>query len=252
MTLVTESTQRTAAQALAGYPLSVEGNLSGDLLAFRFADAGPALLAWVRDRSVLVLAEASGSRIAEAKLETDSVIVPELTRPGVLAAIWAVSPGGTVWRFGPKLEPMAPFPVATGIASPMPPALIDGRLALFSRADSTLVFVAPDGSRSVSSEKLEAPLFAPPSFLAGRIAFYPKSFDARVHLSDLKGTEAPGWPVRASGISFCAPVIVRTGAAFTVTFLTQAGLMHAWDQAGARSRRFPFPCPACISPRPRR
>jgi hypothetical protein len=183
------------------------------------------------------------SRIAEAKLETDSVILAEKPRPGAPGALWAVSPGGTVWRFGPKLEPLAPFPVATGIASPMPASLIDGKLALFSRADSALVLVGPDGSRKVLGERVEAPLYSPPSFFSGRIAYYPKSFDAQVHLSDLAGVESPGWPVRASGISFCAPRIVTSGPSFIVLFLTQAGALDAWDQSGAPVPSFPVSLP---------
>lgn len=238
-TLVTESASRVAAQPLAGFPLSVEGSLTGNVLAFRFADSGPALLAWVRDHSVLVLADASGAKIAEAKLEQDSVLVPEQARPGILSAIWAVSQGGTVWRFGPKLEPLATFPIVTGIASPMTPAILDGMLALYSRADSALVLVGPDGSRTVLSEKLVAPVFAAPVFGSGRIAFYPKSFDAKVHLSDLTGAEAPGWPVSASGISFCSPRIVAVGSSFIVTFLTQAGMLYAWDASGTPLPSFP-------------
>ncbi len=238
-TLVTESASRAAAQPLAGFPVSVEGSLTGNVLAFRFADSGPAFLAWVRDRSVLVLADAAGSKIAEAKLEQDSVLVPEQARPGILSALWAVSPGGTVWRFGPKLEPLAPFPIVTGIASPMAPALVDGMLAMYSRADTALVLVGPDGSRTVLAEKLEAPVYSAPSFASGRMAFYPKSFDAKVHLSDLTGVEAPGWPVSASGISFCSPRIVPVGASFVVTFLTQAGTLYAWDPSGAPLPSFP-------------
>ena len=242
-TLVTESTQRAAAQPLAGFPLSVEGSLTGDPVAFRFSDGGPALLAWIRDRSTLVLADASGARIAEAKLETDSVIVPEQARPGVLNALWAVSPGGTVWRFGPKLEPFPSFPVVTGIASPMPPALVQDKLALYSRADSDLVLVGPDGSRRLLGAKFDSPLLAAPSFLSGRIASYPKSFDAQVHLTDLDGTELPGWPVKASGISFCSPRILRAGESLVVTFLTQAGMLDAWDESGATVASFPVALP---------
>ena len=243
VTLLAASGNQGAAQPLPGFPLAVDGGVGGNLLAFRFADAGPALLAWIRDRSTLELADAGGTRIAEAKLEADSVLVPETLRPGVLSAIWAVSPGGTVWRFGPKLEPLAPFPVATAIASSMPPALVGGKLALFSRADSTLVLIGPDGSRAASGDRVEAPLLSDPDSLGTRIAFYPKSFDARIHLRDLSGAEAPGWPVSASGISFCAPRFVPVPGAFRVTFLTQAGLLYAWDPAGSPVPQFPLTLP---------
>lgn len=243
VTVLATSGDRGMAQPLPGFPVTVDGGVTGDLLAFRFADTGPALLAWIRDRSVLELADASGSRIAEAKLETDSVVVPEQLRPRVLSAIWAVSPGGTVWRFGPRLEPMAPFPIATGIASLMPPTLINGKLALFSRADSALVMVGPDGSRNVRGDKLDSPLLTAPDSLGNRIVFYPKSFDARIHLRDVSGAEAPGWPVSASGISFCAPRFVPVGSAFRVTFLTQAGLLYAWDPSGAAVTQFPITLP---------
>ena len=243
VTLLAASGDRGAAQPMPGFPVSVDGGVTGDLLAFRFADAGPALFAWVSGGSALVLADAGGSRIAEARLEAGSVIVPEPLRPGVLSAIWAVSPGGTVWRFGPKLEPLGPFPVATAIASPMPPTLINGRLFLFSRADQALISVGADGSRSVSGDKLEAPLFTAPDSLGSRVTFYPKSFDTRIHLRDIAGAEAPGWPVTASGISFCAPRFVPTGTTFRVAFLTQAGLLYAWDQAGIPVPSFPVKLP---------
>jgi hypothetical protein len=231
------------AKLLPGFPLAPSGVVSGDVLAFRFADSSSLTLAWIRDRSVLVLADPTGAQIAEAKLEPDSVLVPEQVRPGTLAAIWAVSPGGTIWRFGAKLLSLAPFPLATGIVSPMPPAMIDGKLALFSKTESALVLVGPDGSRGALSQRLEAPLFAPPDFLAGRTAFYPKSFDAWVHLSDLKGAEAPGWPVQAAGISYCAPRIVASGQSFVVTFLTQAGTLHVWDLSGKPVPPFPITLP---------
>jgi hypothetical protein len=229
------------AKLLPGFPLPAE--VSGDVLAFRFAGANTPTLAWIRNRSVLVTADPGGAVSAEAKLEPDCLLVPEWQGDGALAALWAVSPGGTIWRFGSKLEPLAPFPLATGISSPMPPAMIDGKLALFSRAESALVLVGPDGVRSTLRERLEAALFAPPDFQAGRIAFYPKSFDSRVHLVDLTGAEAPGWPVQAAGISYCAPRIVASGQSSLVTFLTQAGSLHAWDISGKPLAPFPIAVP---------
>jgi hypothetical protein len=121
--------------------------------------------------------------------------------------------------------------------------MIDGKLALFSKAESTLVLVGPDGTRSPLGQRLEAPLFAPPDYLAGRTSFYPKSFDAWVHLSDARGAEAPGWPVQAAGISWCAPRIVASGQSYVVTFLTQAGSLHAWDLSGKPVPPFPLTLP---------
>lgn len=241
--LVAANASRGMAQPLPGFPLAVDGGASGDVLAFRFLDAGPALLAWIRDRSDLVLADSSGAKVAEAKLDADSVLVPEVARPGVLSAIWAVSPGGTVWRFGPRLEPMPPFPVATAIASPMPPKLINGRLALFSRADSALVLVGPDGSHGVWGPALDSPLLNPPDSLGDRVTFYPKSFDVKVHLRDLSGAEAAGWPVSAAGISLCASRFVPSGDTFRVVYLTQAGVLYAWNPDGTTAAGFPMTLP---------
>ena len=228
---------------LPGFPLSPEGGVSGDVLAFRFAGSGAASLAWVNNRSTLVLADQGGAKTAEAELETDSVLVAERDASGSVSSLWAVSPGGTVWRFGPRLETRPPFPVATGIASPMPPTMLGGSLALFSKTDSAIVLIGPDGSRTTLQQRLDAPLFAPPDFLAGRVAFYPRSFDARVHLTDPAGIEAEGWPVRASGISFCSPRILAVGQSYRVTFLTQAGILHAWDLSGAEVPPFPLALP---------
>jgi hypothetical protein len=55
--------------------------------------------------------------------------------------------------------------------------------------------------------------------------------------------EAAGWPVQASGISFCAPRFLQAGQTTLVTFLTQAGLLHAWDLAGSQVPWFPVSLP---------
>jgi len=233
----------TGAQLLPGFPLQPEGQITGDVLAFRFAGAGAPVLAWIRDRSRLVLADTGGKLLAEAPLEPEAAVVPETDPAGRLTALWAASPGGTVWRFGPGLQSLAPFPIATGITGGMPPAMVGGSLALFSKADATLVLVNPDGGRRPLGQRLEAPLFLPPDVLDGRLAFYPKSFEARVHLTDLQGSEAPGWPVQASGISFCAPRFLQDGQTTLLTFLTQAGFLHAWDLSGKQMEWFPVSLP---------
>jgi hypothetical protein len=228
---------------LPGFPVSPDGGVSGDVLAFPFAGSVAPFLAWVTTRGTLVLADQTGAKTAETQLEPDSVLVAERDESGFVASLWAVSPGGTVWRFGPRLEPRPAFPVATGLSSTMPPTIIGGSLALFSRQDSAIVLVGPDGTRTTLPQRLDAPLYEPPDFRAGRLAFYPRSFDSRVHLSDRSGNEAPGWPVRASGISSCSPRIVAVGQSFLVTFLTQAGELHAWDLSGAETAPFPLTLP---------
>jgi hypothetical protein len=243
VTLAAARTARAGAQLLPGFPLAPEGGITGEVLAFHFASTNAPALAWLRDRTTLVLADAGGSRIAEAQLEADAAVLPETDAAGRVTALWAVSSGGTVWRLDSALRSLAPFPIATGIAGGMPPALFGGKLALFAKADSTLVFLGPDGARSQMGRRLDAPLFLPPDAFGERLVFYPKSFDARIHLTDLEGTDAPGWPVQASGISFCAPRFVRAGESVLVTFLTQAGLLHAWDLAGNQLQWFPLTLP---------
>ena len=69
------------AKLLPGFPLAPKDGVTGDVLAFRFADAKSPTLAWLRGRSVVVLADAGGTQIAEAPLEADSVLVPEWREP---------------------------------------------------------------------------------------------------------------------------------------------------------------------------
>jgi hypothetical protein len=250
VTLTAARAASGGATVLPGFPVSPEGGVSGDFLAFRFADAGAPVLAWLRGRSVLVLANAAGTQIGEAQLEPDSVLVPEERGDGVLSALWAVSPGGTVWRFGANLQVLPPFPMATGISSPMPPCMVQGRLALFSRLDSTLVMIGPDGSRSTLARRLDAPLLSAPDVSGGRMAFYPKSFDARIYLTDLAGDDEPGWPVQASGISLGSPRIVADGQLPLVCFLTQAGRLYLWDSSGRPVAPFPVSLPGVFSAAP--
>jgi hypothetical protein len=64
-----------------------------------------------------------------------------------------------------------------------------------------------------------------------------------VHLSDLDGREAEGWPQQAAGISFCSPRIVQSGTSLLVSFLTQAGSLHLWTLSGAAVEPFPLALP---------
>ena len=242
--------QSVAARPVPGFPLSPAGGASGGMLAFRFAGAGAPVLAWLRGRDTLVLADSQGTQTAEATLEPDLALLPEKDGTGAVSALWAVSSGGTVWRFGPRLSPLAPFPVVTGINSPMPPAIVDGRLVLYSKTDSTLVFLSSDGTRSLAEQKLDTPPREPPDsrgrsaeYPSGLLAFYPKSFDALVHLTDASGAELPGWPVPAAGISWCAPRFVADAGGTLVSFLTQSGSLHVWTMSGDPVPPFPLSLP---------
>jgi hypothetical protein len=231
------------ARLLAGFPVAPPGAISPPALAFRWKGEGGATMAWVRDRTTLVLADAGAAVTAETKVGEGSLLLPEVLDDGSVAALWAVSPDGTVHRFGPRLEQPSPFPLVTGIAGPMPPGVLQGKLALFNRTDASLVLVGPDGERGTLLADVEAPLFALPHARAGMIAWYPKSFEARVHLADAAGVEAPGWPMQAAGISFCSPRIVADADSLVVSFLTQAGSLHLWDVAGAPRPGFPLSLP---------
>jgi hypothetical protein len=231
------------ARLLPGFPVTPAGRITSTALAFRWKGEGGATMAWVRDRSTLVLADAGAAPTAEAAVGEDCLLLPEILDDRSVAALWAVSPDGTIYRFGPGLEQSAPFPLATGIVGPMPPGVLRGKLALFSKSDASLVLLGPDGERSTLLADVEAPLFALPDARAGMIAWYPKSFDAKVHLADAAGVEATGWPVQAAGISFCSPRIVADGESWVVSFLTQAGTLHLWDAAGAPRPGFPLQLP---------
>jgi hypothetical protein len=231
------------ARAVPGFPLAPEGGMGPELFAFRFAGASAPSLAWVRNRDTLVLADGQGRQSVEASLEPGVTLVPERDAAGDVDALWAASPGGTIWRFGPRLSVQAPFPVVTGISSPMPPAVVGARLLLFSKGDTTLAFISADGSRTLAPQRLESPLLQPPDEDDGRLVFYPKSFDAWVHLTDAQGTEAPGWPVAAAGISWSGPRFVRDGERTFVTFLTQAGSLHVWTLSGEPVPPFPIVLP---------
>jgi hypothetical protein len=235
--------ERGGARLMPGFPVTPAGSTTSTALAFRWKGEGGSTMAWVRDRTTLVLADAAGAVTAEATIGEDCRLLPEVLDDRSVAALWAVSPDGTIHRFGPRLEQPAPFPLATGIVGPMPPGVLQGKLALFSKPDSSLVLIGPDGERRTLLADVEAPLFALPDLRFGMIAWYPKSFDAKVHLADASGVEAPGWPVQAAGISFCSPRIVSDGESLAVSFLTQAGTLHLWDAAGVPRPGFPLSLP---------
>jgi hypothetical protein len=121
--------------------------------------------------------------------------------------------------------------------------MVGDELALFSKSASTLVLISSGGAVRELGRRFDAPLFTPPHAADGYMTFYPKSFDAMIHLTDLDGNESPGWPAQASGISFCAPRLVQDGQSTLVSFLTQAGALHVWSLSGSQMPGFPVTLP---------
>ena len=103
------------ARLLSGFPLAPAGPISPTALAFRWKGEGGATMAWVRDRTTLVLADAGGAVTAEAKVGEDCLLLPEILDDRSVAALWAVSPEGTIYRFGPRLSSRrrSPWPRAS-------------------------------------------------------------------------------------------------------------------------------------------
>jgi hypothetical protein len=158
-------------------------------------------------------------------------------------AAWVVTREGQAALVNANMKAVKGFPLVTGVNLSAKPAAFDGRLFL---ADEDGSVYAVDKNAHVS--RLEFPfdgaaLRSPPGFLdtGGKkyMGMYPKSFSGSLWLASLEGDVYPGWPVQISGIAFGSPLLfTREGAVFAA-FITQAGELFVFDEAGLPVSGFP-------------
>jgi hypothetical protein len=148
---------------------------------------------------------------------------------GKLAALWAVSERGTVYRMGRR--PFSPLP---GFPLVGPGGLgTSGRIAFPPRGSRLIrafpLFVSGDGSTRFFHGLRRTFPTAPAASLHA-LAVLPRSFDSRLYLTDLQGGPLPGWPVALSGLASARPSSGGSDAdSLRAVAITEAGELFAFS-----------------------
>ncbi len=228
-----------AASELPGYPLASGGRMDSDPITGR-ADDGSPMAYWTAGRKVVALELASGAR-TELELDDQAFIALDLRR-GRIAAVWAVSARGTVYRMDAGLVPLPGFPVVTGVPVSGPPAAglgaLEGRLLVPVSQEPALMAVDPDGNLSHGAV-MHARSRTAPAVAAWGVAALPRSFDSALYLFGPELSILPGWPVTLSGLASAPPAMAGEGGSARVAAVTEAGEFCVWTQSGAVDDGFP-------------
>lgn len=232
--------------SLPGFPRRAPGPIDGEPLAGR-ADDGRAMAYWTSGRKAVAM-ELAGGRVRELELDDRAYLCLELDG-GRIAAIWAVSAKGTIYRCDAFLEPAARFPVLSGEAIGAPPVAAGGRLYAPLAAEAALLVVDSSGTLAKGAE-LDARQRRAPTLAGGGLAVAPRSFDARLYLLGDDARPLAGWPAALDGIVGAAPVWAGppaderpasggAAAPFAVAAVTEGGLLYAFLADGTTAPGFP-------------
>jgi hypothetical protein len=218
-----------------GFPKELEYAPTSDIICKNISGSGTPEIIYTDERNYLVESELFGDSTYRAQVE-------DMSTPYITAGndIMVFSRSGTIYKFDSQAKPLSPFPMATAFKNSFAPVPAGSSLILYSQSDKALFLISPQGETEKITPALEHDILSPPAYLDGLLAYYPKSFESKVWLSDLKGNVQSGWPQEAGGISFCSPVLFRDEAGrVLVAFLTQAGELDLWDATGKSVRGFP-------------
>ncbi|MDR1211508.1 MAG: VCBS repeat-containing protein [Spirochaetaceae bacterium] len=230
-------------ELLPGYPLDLEGRAGKEVYGITIGRRGESRLLLTRGNSALSV-NPKDNRVYSLEGRGTVYVVPapdfNPQSPSDPAA-WVVDSQGDVSLVSADMEVIAPFPVITGIRLSSPPAAF-GRELYLSGDDRALYTINREGVRSVIPVNFDEVLLSPPSFLHqvrnDYIAAYPKSFFGDLWLFNREGAY-PAWPVSVSGIAFGSPLVFAWNNQVCVAFITQAGSLYVFNEAGAALEGFP-------------
>jgi hypothetical protein len=217
-----------------GYPYKPGGRIDGELQVGR-SPAADAMAYWTSGRSVQALDLSSGMRY-ELVMDDTGWVVLEPGPDATIAAVWAVSSRGTIYRGSHTLEQTGGFPRISGLDVSAQPVFAGDHLVVPVSEGPAIMLVGRDGTRQLPAT-LHARARSRPTRSAGYLAVLPRSFDSRLYLFDHAGALVAGWPVSLDGIAAAPPVLTAGGH---VAAITEAGSLHVLDLAGKPIGGFPL------------
>jgi hypothetical protein len=236
-------------QLFQGYPLTLNGKTGNEVYAALTEKKGESRILLTRGDSALALDPVNNTvyEYGEFKNPGGLWCIPArgLRAQSVQDTLaWVVTRRGQAALVNGAMKAVTGFPVVSGCILSAAPSAFDGKLFLPDE-DGSLYTLDQAGNLARISFPFDGDVLrSPPSFLeaGGKkyMAMYPKSFAGELWLSDLAGNVYPGWPARISGIAFGSPVLFsRDGNVFSA-FVTQAGRLFVFTEAGLPAPGFPL------------
>ncbi|MBN1413317.1 MAG: hypothetical protein JW969_20920 [Spirochaetales bacterium] len=242
ITLKAEGISGKKAQVFPDFPKSLIDGAVSDVYCQTLGSSNAYKLIYINSKDQFIIQDLIEGTYTNANVERNSEICAIINDPFSrkdVVLVYAAS--GTLYKFDENCKSIDPFPMLTECKGSFRPALIGRELALFSQENKALFFYGLDGKSSKFNYIFSNPLLSAPAYMDNMFAFYPKSFEGKVFLTDTEGRILTGWPKSGGGISFCSPDITRlsrTGQ--EIVFLTQSGILNVWDHEGNNKGLFPL------------
>lgn len=230
--------EKTTIKNFPGFPLKASGNITSPVIPMVFPGSSVPWLVYTQNSKDLIIQDLSATEKYIAAMEDDSTLLEPLSDDE--KTIMGYSSGGSFYRFDKKGQQIPPFPLTTTCRASFTPVPLNDKYAVYSRDEKKVLLI--DKSGSVDTFPFEPPstLVSPPAYRNGRWAFYPKSFDNQIILTDPSGQVITGWPVSTDGICYGSPLFARKGELTGVFIQTQSGKLFGWDLFGKPISGFPL------------
>ncbi len=233
-------TSQAAVSMAPGYPKLLPGGISTDVVVSDVKGSKTPEFVYAGQDGKLYVYDPIDGTSRSQEIERDSSIRVVKNPATGRNEIYVLGGSGILYKFDGEANPVPPFPIQENYKGSFPPAEWNGRVVLFSQEKKALQFVSSEGTVTDFGFAFDEPLLGQPAFSGRIVSFYPKSFSGTVYCTDGEGTLLPGWPKDGNGISTIQPVIFKDRDGKTVVaFISQAGVLNAWDMDGSSLPGFP-------------
>ena len=228
-----------------GYPKKIESVISSPVICRNITGSGLDELIYTTQNKKLMVADINNNSIGDFPVRIDGInkiapIINDLDNNGELE-IYVFTEKGTLHKYDTKGYKEAPYPISTEFKGSPAPVLYNGKLIFYSKNDKKIYFLKSNKKEEFNFE-FKTPLLSPITISKNTFAFYPKSFNGTIFLTNDAGKTLNGWPNDAGGIGYGSPIIEAIGksGAKKVIFITQSGNLNIWNYNGNIEKGFPL------------
>ncbi|MCK4797696.1 MAG: hypothetical protein KAT05_09955, partial [Spirochaetes bacterium] len=180
-----------------GYPKKIESVISSPVICRNITGSGLDELIYTTQNNKLMVADINNNSIGDFPVRIDGInkiapIINDLDNNGELE-IYVFTEKGTLHKYDTKGYKEAPYPISTEFKGSPAPVLYNGKLIFYSKNDKKIYFLKSNKKEEFNFE-FKTPLLSPITISKNTFAFYPKSFNGTIFLTNDAGKTLNGWP----------------------------------------------------------
>lgn len=225
-------------QAIAGFPIQLEGNTVPIL--YKSPDTKSKIF-FLQEKPNKVKALNTGSlEIKEIEINALAYIMGagEAVFKANSGELWAITKDGLLYLLNGKLETVAGYPVTLSQRPVCAPVVMDDSLIVIGD-DNKVCIHDVKGNDLVYDFDIVEQIKSSPTVYKNYMAIYEKGFLGTIHVIN-KDESYADTDIVVDGIGFGSPCIFEHNLQTYVAFITQSGDLNVWTIDGDEVEKFPM------------